>query len=94
VRSAWLQRLKRKCHHSFQIFFKFQDARIKSTCFQRWKLTYDALLSSFAFDLKLRPYQKVLHEASRLGAKMPPTPRLPTINCEVGRCRLTLSNPR
>ena len=24
----------------------------------------------------------MLHEASRLGAKIPPTPRLPTINCE------------
>ena len=32
--------------------------------------------------------KKVLHEASRLGAKIPPTPRLPTIDCEevVSRC--------
>lgn len=35
-----------------------------------------------------KTFKKALHEASRLGAKIPPTPRLPTVDCEevVSRC--------
>lgn len=35
-----------------------------------------------------KKFKKILLEASRLGAKIPPTPRLPTIDCEevVSRC--------
>ena len=41
-----------------------------------------------SYDDMNKKFKKVLHEASRLGAKIPPTPRLPTIDCEetVSRC--------
>ena len=55
----------------------------------RLKLHYDELLSSLAFKLNLRRYNKVVYCAR---AKTLITGELSNVNT-VGRCRLTLSKP-
>ena len=55
--------------------------------FQRLKLKHGGLLSSFAFKLNLRRYDMVIEDAR------PSSPVFLWVPM-VGRCRLTLSNPR
>ena len=47
-----------------------------------FKLEYDNLLSIFAFNFNLRRFNKAVQAVMKLPATL------------VGRCRLTLSNPR
>jgi hypothetical protein len=42
------------------------ETRVESDWFPRWKLTYDKLLSSFAFDFNLRRYASGCFVARKL----------------------------
>ena len=61
----------------------------KATGTKRLKLRYDELLSNVAFKFNLRRCTEETSLLPQLALLQPITPLL-----KVGRCRLTLSNPR
>jgi hypothetical protein len=73
---------------------------LKAPGTKRSKLQYDELLSSFAFNFNLRRYSLVGLEGPTLSVPPRTLPAntsydfLLTVCYSVGRCRLTLSNPR